>query len=405
VVWRRVLALEGTMAPSPPTSISEHFATLKDPRSEQGKEHLLVDILTITLCAVICGADDWVAVATFGETKEAWLRTFLALPNGIPSHDTFGRVFRLLDPDELRRCFLDWVRAVVGEPRGDGAPGGLGRPVVAVDGKTLRRSHDRRTGKDALHLVSAWATAHGLVVGQVATDAKSNEITAIPALLKLLALDGATVTIDAMGCQTAIASQIVEQGADYVLALKDNQPTLHEHVRLAFLDADAAAGTTLPLADLEAHTTVEKGHGRIERRRCRAIGDPDYLAYVDPTGAWPNLRSVVCVESTRRIGDAVSTEARHYLSSLPPDAALLQQVIRGHWGVENRLHWALDLAFREDSSRVRADHAPENLAIVRHLALNLLRRDPNRRVGLKNARFKAALNDAYLRSILDGVRA
>jgi predicted transposase YbfD/YdcC len=393
------------MAPLRPTSISEHFAMLKDPRSEQGKDHLLVDIVTITLCAVICGADDWVAVATFGETKEAWLRTILALPNGIPSHDTFGRVFRLLDPDQLRRCFLDWVRAVVGEPGDDGAPGGLGRQVVAVDGKTLRRSHDRRSGKGALHLVSAWATEHGLVVGQVATDATSNEITAIPALLKLLALEGTTVTIDAMGCQTAIAAQLVEQGADYVLALKDNHEHLHERVRRAFADADAADGTTLPLAALKAHTTVEKDHGRIERRRCRAIGDPDYLAFIDPHRAWPNLRSVVCIESTRRIGDAVSTEARHYLSSLPADAPLLQRVVRSHWGVENRLHWVLDLAFDEDHSRVRADHAPENLAIIRHLALNLLRRDPTRRAGLKNARFKAALNDTYLRSILDGVRA
>src|SRR4051812_30710726 len=210
------------MGPLPPTSISEHFATLIDPRAERGKEHLLVDILTITLCAVICGADDWVAVATFGETKERWLRTFLALPNGIPSHDTFGRVFRLLDPDELRRCFLDWVRAVVGEAAAGGEPGGLGRQVVAVDGKTLRPSHDRGSGKAALHLVSAWAADSGLVVGQVATEEKSNEITAIPALLRLLALEGATVTIDAMGCQTAIARQIVEQGADYVLALKGN---------------------------------------------------------------------------------------------------------------------------------------------------------------------------------------
>ena len=393
------------MAPLPPTSISEHFATLTDPRADRGKEHLLVDILTITLSAVICGADDWVAVATFGKTKAAWLRTFLALPNGIPSHDTFGRVFRLLDPEELRRCFFAWVRAVLGEAAEGEADGRVGQQVVAVDGKTLRRSHDRRSGTEALHLVSAWATESGLVVGQVATDAKSNEITAIPALLKLLALEGATVTIDAMGCQTAIASQIVEQGADYVLALKDNHERLHARVQSAFRDADAAVGTTLPLAAVPAHTTVEKDHGRIERRRCRAIGDPDYLAFIDPNGAWPNLRSVICIESTRRIGDSVSTEARHYLSSLPADAHRLQQIVRSHWGIENRLHWVLDLAFDEDRSRVRADHAPENLAIIRHLALNLLRRDPTRRIGLKNSRFKAALDDAYLRSILDGVRA
>jgi predicted transposase YbfD/YdcC len=387
------------MEPLPRTSISEHFATVTDPRAERGREHRLLDILTITLCAVICGADDWVAVATFGETRQEWLRTFLALPNGIPSHDTFGRVFRLLDPDELRRCFLAWVQAVVGEA------GGLGPQVVAVDGKTLRRSHDRRAGKGPLHLVSAWATASGLVVAQVATEAKSNEITAIPALLKLLALEGATVTIDAMGCQTAIARQIVEQGADYVLALKDNHEHLHDRARLAFLDVDGAAGTTLPLADVVPHTTVEKGHGRIERRRCRAIGDPDYLAYIDPDHAWPDLRSVVCIESTRRIGDAVSTEVRHYLSSLPADAARLNRVVRSHWGVENRLHWALDLAFHEDSSRVHADHAPENLAIIRHVALNLLRGDPTRRIGLKNSRFKAALSESYLRSVLLGGHA
>jgi predicted transposase YbfD/YdcC len=392
------------MGLSPRTSISEHFATLTDPRTARGREHRLIDILTITLCAVICGADDWVAVATYGETKEAWLRTFLALPKGIPSHDTFGRVFRLLDPDELRRCFLGWVQAVVGASAAGSASGGLGEQVVAVDGKTLRRSHDRGVGKGPLHLVSAWAVESGLVVGQVATAAKSNEITAIPALLKLLALEGATVTIDAMGCQTAIASQIVEQGADYVLALKDNHEHLHTRVRSAFADADAAVGTALPLANLEAHTAIEKDHGRIERRRCRAIGDPAYLAFIDPDRTWKNLKSVVCIESTRRIGDSVTTEARHYLSSLPADAERLGRVVRSHWGIENRLHWVLDLAFHEDSSRVRADHAPENLAIIRHLALNLLRGDPTRRIGLKNSRFKAALSDAYLRSILLGTQ-
>jgi len=393
------------MGPLPQTSIGEHFAGLSDPRTARGREHRLIDILTITLCAVICGADDWVAVATFGETKEAWLRTFLALPNGIPSHDTFGRVFRLLDPDELRSCFLSWVQAVVGASAVDGESGGLGRQVVAMDGKTLRRSHDRGAGKGPLHLVSAWAVESGLVVGQIATEAKSNEITAIPALLKLLALEGATVTIDAMGCQTAIARQIVDQGADYVLALKDNHEKLHERVRLAFRDADRAAGTTLPLADVQPHTTLEKGHGRIERRRCRAIGDPAYLAYIDPDQAWPGLKSVVCIESARRIGDTVSTESRHYLSSLPADARRLSQAVRSHWGVENRLHWVLDLAFHEDNSRVHADHAPENLAIIRHIALNLLRGDPTRRIGLKNSRFKAALSDPYLRSILLNARA
>lgn len=380
----------------PATSISEHFEALGDPRRDRTKAHRLLDIIGITLCAVICGADGWVDVATFGRVKEPWLRTFLALPGGIPSHDTFGRVFARLDPEEFRRCFLSWARAVVGAP---------GDQVVAIDGKTLRRSHDRRAGKDALHLVSAWATANGLVLGQVATDAKSNEITAIPALLRLLALEGATVTIDAMGCQTAIAQQVVAQGADYVLALKGNHPTLHERVRLAFADADAAIGTTLPLADLVTATTTDKAHGRIEQRRCRAIGDPDVLAFVDPTGAWPGLASVVCIESTRRTGEAVSTEARHYLSSLPADAAALGAAIRSHWGSENRLHWVLDVAFREDDCRVRVGHAPENLAIIRHFALNLLRKEPSRRASLATKRLCAALDDTYLRAVLNGLNA
>jgi predicted transposase YbfD/YdcC len=384
------------MSELPATSISEHFEALTDPRRDHLKAHALLDVVAITLCAVICGADGWVDVATFGRVKVAWLRTFLALPGGIPSHDTFGRVFALLDPDEFRRCFLSWAQAVVGPP---------GEQVVAIDGKTLRRSHDRGVGKGALHLVSAWATTSGLVVGQVATDAKSNEITAIPALLKLLDLEGATVTIDAMGCQTAIARQIVEQRADYVLALKDNHEKLHDRVKRAFADADAAVGTTLPLADLVAHTTHDKGHGRIEQRRCRAIGDTDYLAFIDPDGAWPNLKSVVRIESSRRIGTTVSTEARHYLSSLPADAKALSAAIRSHWAIENRLHWVLDVAFREDDCRVRVGHAPENLAIVRHFALNLLQQEPSRRASVATKRLCAALDDSYLRSVLNGLSA
>ena len=325
------------MSELPRTSISEHFATLPDPRRDHLKAHRLVDILTIALCAVICGADDWVAVETFGRSKAAWLRTFLELPGGIPSHDTFGRVFARLDPEEFRRCFLNWVQAVVGDP---------GQQVVAIDGKTLRRSHDRRAGKAALQLVSAWATTSGVVLGQVATDAKSNEITAIPVLLRLLALEGAIITIDAMGCQTAIATQIVEQRADYVLALKDNHEKLHERVESAFAEADKASGTTLLLGDLVASTTTDDGHGRIEHRRCRAIGDPAYLAYIDPDHAWPNLRSVICIESTRRVGDQVSTEARHYLSSLPADAPALAQIIRSHWRIENSTRFQIVLVKR-----------------------------------------------------------
>jgi predicted transposase YbfD/YdcC len=372
------------------TSIDRCFADLTDPRIERAKEHRLLDIITITLCAVLCGADDWVAIETFGRAKETWLRSFLALPGGIPSHDTFGRVFARLDPAEFRACFIAWMQAMTGVALPDG--------VVAVDGKTLRRSHDRERGKAALHLVSAWASASGLVLGQVATDQKSNEITAIPALLRLLAIEGCTVTVDAMGCQTAIAAQIVAQGADYVLTLKDNQPTLRERVRLAFADARASPRTTA--VELQTRRTVDKGHGRIEQRRCWALGGPEYLAYLDPTNAWAGLQSVALIESERQIGQQVTREHRYYLSSLPPDAAALGRTIRAHWGIENRLHWVLDLAFREDDSRYRADHGPENLAIVRHLALNLLRREPGR-AGIAKKRFRAALDDRYLRTLLD----
>jgi predicted transposase YbfD/YdcC len=288
------------------------------------------------------------------------------------------------------------VRAVVGD---------VGAQVVAVDGKTLRGAHDRAAGKEALHLVSAWATASGLVLGQVATDAKSNEITAIPHLLRLLALEGATVTLDAMGCQTAIAAQIVEQGAEYVLALKENQPATLDRVRRAFADVPQAAGTSLPLAGLTPAVTHDRAHGRAETRRCLAIDDPAYLAYVDPDGRWPGLRSIVQIESTRRVDDAVSTEHRYYLASLPADAARLAHVIRSHWGIENRLHWVLDVAFREDHNRVRTHHAPENLAILRHFALNLLRQDRSVRGGVATKRLRAALNDTYLRSLLHGLSA
>ena len=385
------------MSELPATSISEHFATLPDPRRDHTKQHQLLDIITIALCAVLCGADDWVAVVTFGTSKKTWLQTFLALPGGIPSHDTFGRVFALLDPEELRRCFLSWVEAVAGAP---------GEQVVAIDGKTLRGSHDRQRGKSGLHLVSAWATESNLVLAQEAVEAKSNEITAIPALLKLLSLEGATVTIDAMGCQTAIAAQVVEQRADYVLALKDNHPALHERVRQTFADADAATGSpTLLLADLAPHDTTDKNHGRVERRRCRVIGDPDYLAFIDPDHRWANLNSVICITSTRQVGDTTTTEDRHYLSSLPPDAAKLAHIIRSHWGIENRLHWVLDVAFHEDASRIRVGHAPQNLAVIRHLALNLLRQDTSSRASISAKRFRAALDDTYLCSLLASLSA
>jgi len=344
--------------------------------------------VTVALCAVVCGADSWVEVERFGRAKEAWLRSFLDLPNGIPAHDTFGRVFAALDPAAFEAAFLGWVRALAAATAGE---------VVAVDGKTLRRSHDRAAGKDALHLVSAWAAANRLVLGQVATGDKSNEITAIPALLAALALDGCVVTIDAMGCQAAIARQIVAQGADYVLALKDNQPTLHELVRhhFAVVAADGPAG----LAH-HAHAALDKGHGRLEVRRCWATDDPAVLAWLDPERSWPGLRSVAAVAGERRTAAGTATEVRYYLSSLPADAARIAAAVRSHWGIENGLHWALDVAFREDDCRVRAGHAAENLAVLRRIALNLLRRERTAKVGLKARRLMAGWDEAYLLKVL-----
>jgi predicted transposase YbfD/YdcC len=377
-----------------PTSISAHFAALPDPRVERTKEHRLLDILSIALCAVLCGADDFVGMVTFAEAKEGWLRTFLPLPGGIPSHDTFGRVFAALDPEAFQACFLGWVRAV--------APGTAGQ-VVPIDGKALRGARAGGAGQAALHMVSAWASASRLVLGQVAVAEKSNEITAIPALLRLLDLAGATVTIDAMGCQTAIAAQIVGQGADYVLALKDNHPTLHEEVRVTFAQERRDGFALVPPGTYDHVRTVEKDHGRLEIRRHWTLHDPEIIAHLDPAGAWAHLRAVGLVERERRVGDRVSVERHHYLLSAPLPAAAFAAAVRSHWGIENQVHWILDVAFNEDACRARAGHAARNLAVVRHLALNLLRRDTTRAGSIATKRFAAALDDTYLTTILTGM--
>ena len=374
----------------PPVGVSIHdaFAALVDPRVDRTKRHALLDIITIALCGVICGADGWVEIEAFGKAKLAWLRTFLALPNGIPSHDTFGRVFAALDAAQFERCCLTWVAASTVQTAGQ---------VIALDGKSVRRSHDRGAGKGPLHLVGAWATANRLLLGEVAVDAKSNEITALPALLRALALDGCIVTIDAMGCQREVARLIVEQQADYVLALKGNQGTLHQDVQDLFATA-LAPGMGELIAD--QHATVDAGHGRREWRRWWTITDPTALAYLNPTGAWAGLRSVAMVEREPRVGAKVSRERWCYLSSLPGDARTFAAAVRAHWGIENRLHWVLDIAFREDDSRVRVGHAAHNLAILRRFALNLLRQETTTRLGIKAKRLQAAWSEPYLLRVL-----
>jgi len=334
---------------TPSVAISGHFADLEDPRIDRTKLHQLLDIIIIAICAVICGADTWVDVEEFGNAKIDWFRTFLELPNGIPSHDTFGRVFALLDPDQFRCGFVSWVQGISQITDGE---------IVALDGKRLRRSHDSALGKAAIHMVSAWASANRLVLGQLKVDEKSNEITAIPELLRLLTLKGCIVTIDAMGCQTEITQTIIDEGADYVLALKGNQGTLHRDVQDLF--AYAQENNFQDMAH-DFHETTEKGHGRIEIRSHWTISEPEFVAYLNPDGAWAGFQSIGMVESERRIGEETTHETRYYISSLSGDARELGEAVRAHWGIENSVHWVLDVAFREDDSRVRKGNGAQNL--------------------------------------------
>ena len=380
------------MDPIPACALTTQFAQLPDPRVERTKRHPLLSIITIALCAVIAGADSWDSIAAFGELRARWFASFLEIPHGIPSHDTFNRVFAALDPDAFRAAFAAWMQAITGV---------LPAQVIALDGKTVRGSHDRARGKSAIHLVSAWATANQLVLAQVKVDDKSNEITALPQLLQQLALSGCIVTIDAMGCQRAIAAQIVAQHGDYVLALKDNQPTLHADVHECFAQVAAAVSTLPPAAGVDHATTTDKGHGRLEIRRQTVLSEPEMLAWLQEQQHWPGLAAVGRVEAERRIGEQVSHETRYYLLSRVLPAAAFGAAVRSHWGIENQVHWVLDMTFGEDRSRVRSKHAAENLAVLRHLALNLLRRTPTRRpVSLKAKRLAAGWDTDYLLEIL-----
>lgn len=357
----------------------KYFAELRDPRVERNREHLLEEILLIAIAAVLSGAESWNDIAEYGEAKQEWLKTFLTLPSGIPSHDTFNRVFAALDPEEMEKGFGAWVSSIARLTAGE---------VVAIDGKALCGT--RETGKKALvHMVSAWAANNGLVLGQRKVEEKSNEITAIPHLLDALALAGTVVTIDAMGCQREIAGRIVEKKADYVLAVKDNQGLLAEQVKDSFLllESDAVA------------EEIDCGHGRVESRRCSIIAD---LSLIEKAAEWPSLQGLVRIEAERyhKTSGKTEREIRYYITSLKPEAARLNRVIRQHWGIENKLHWVLDVGFGEDLSRKRTGHAAQNFSILNRIALNLLQQDNSSKRGIKGKRLKAAWDQPYLLKLL-----
>lgn len=362
------------------------FEAVQDPRVERTKRHRLFDILAITILGVICGADTWTEIELFGKAKHDWLKTFLELPNGIPSHDTLGRVFARLKPEELERCFQKWMQGLVE------ASGGK---LIAVDGKTLRRSFDRAADRAAIHMISAWSQANRMVLGQWATDAKSNEITAIPELLNMLDLTDAVVTTDAMGCQKKIAAQIRKQGGHYLLQVKGNQEMLHDRMTETF---DELTRQPIPGVSYSFHEEVNGGHGRVETRRLWAT---EWTEWFQDRAAWKDLRSFVCVESVRTICGQSSTDRRYFITDLDSrDPKSLLGYARGHWGVENPLHWSLDMTFREDEARNRVGYSAENLSRMRRLALNLLRRNKSCKAGIKGKRLKACLTPDYLLEVV-----
>ena len=361
-------------------SILEHFSDLQDPRTRH-LEHPLDELLLTALCAILSGADNWMHVADWGREKLAWLRRFLPFENGTASHDTFGRVFALLDADVFEACFITWMASQCPALK----------DAVAIDGKTVRRSQG--VGRKAIHMVSAFAHATGVALGQVKTAEKSNEITAIPELLDALLLKGCLVTIDAMGCQTAIADKIIEREADYALMVKNNQPTLAAFVEGFFEQAerDGFAG---------AHTQaewVDGGHGRIETRRCVVLEAP---AGQKELAKWPGLKALILVEAIREVSGKVSIERRYYISSRLAEAKYMGLTVRGHWGIENQLHWSLDVAYGEDQARMREGNSAENFSIMRRITLNLIRADKKRKIGVKGCRLKAGWSDAYRQKLL-----
>ena len=377
------------MSNPPISSIEAHFESLPDPRRVDCRTpHKLLDIVVTTICAVICGADNWVAIEAFGNAKYEWLSKFLELPKGVPSHDTFRRVFSAMNAAKFEACFINWIRSAVEITQGQ---------VIAVDGKQLRRSYDTHNNKSAIHLVSAWACHQGVALGQLKVADKSNEIPAIPQLLEVLDVSGCIVTIDAMGCQTDIAQTIADSEADYVFALKANQGQLYEDVQLLF---DGVSTGDISDIKVDSTQTIDGNHGRIETRSAYAIADPGVISTLRASENFVNLNSIVKVTAEREVNHKVTTQSRYYISSLPGDAQQLLEATRHHWRIENSCHWVLDVAFREDASRIRKDNSAENFAIIRRMALNLLKAEKSTKLGVANKRLKAAWDNNYLTTIL-----
>ncbi len=368
---------------SPAVEILKHFEHLDDPRVDTSR-HKLMDIITIAILAVICGANHWNQIETFGNEKHEWLSTFLELPFGIPSHDTFNRVFARLDPNQFRAGFISWVNSIRKVIPGE---------IIAIDGKQNRRTHDKKLGKKAIHMVSAWASQNELVLGQVKVNDKSNEITAIPQLLQMLYIKGCIITIDAMGCQKAIAKQIVEKEADYVLALKGNHKNLHNEVKQIFESIDTGAKIKF-----DYFNTVDKNHGRVEIRQCWTVNILDVC--VSSSSQWLSLKTIALVIDERIIGEKKQKSKRFFISSLPSDAEKILNCVRSHWSIETSLHWVLDMAFREDECRLRTGHGAQNFAMLRHLALSLLKQEKSCKDGIQSKRLKAAWGTEYLLKVL-----
>jgi predicted transposase YbfD/YdcC len=376
------------MPKRPLEAIEEHFSKVSDPRVDRTKEHKLIDLIAIAICAVICGAEGWTDIENFGNSKLPWLKTFLELPNGIPSHDTFGRVFSMMDAQQFQLAFYEWVWAVNDILQGQ---------IINIDGKCLRGSHDERLGKRAIYMVSAWASENEIVLGQRKVDEKSNEITAIPELLKILAISGCIVTIDAIGTQTHIAQTIREAEADYVLSVKENQGHLYEDISVLFAVDQAQ---NFKYASFEYAQTTHKDHGRIELRECWSTSNPDYLNLIRGRQNWMGLRSIAMLVCTRILDGKETSRIRFYISSLPSHAEQILHVVRRHWSIENELHWVLDVALNEDHCRIRKDQAPENFAVLRHIALNLLKQEKTAKGGIHAKQLQAAWKEDYLLKVL-----